>query len=174
MWSYPLQRRLGNVRFYLSGNRTMKEWENICCCSVANSLQPHELQHTRLLFHCLLELAQTHVHSVSEASQSSHSLLPSSPLALSLSQQEGLFQWIGSLHQVVKVLGIQLQHQSFQWIFGLTSFRVDWFDLLAVQRTLTSLLQHHRWRASILWCSAFFMVPLLHLYMTTGKNHSFD
>ena len=57
---------------------------------------------------------------------------------------------------------------------GLISFRVDWFDLLEVQEILRHLLQHHSWKASILWCSAFFMVQLSHLYMTTGKNHSFD
>ena len=53
---------------------------------------------------------------------------------------------------------------------GLTSFSNDWFDFLAVQGTLKSLLQHHRSKASILWCSAFFMVQLSHLYMTTGKT----
>ena len=52
---------------------------------------------------------------------------------------------------------------------GLTSFRIDWFDLLAVQGTLKSLLQHHSLKASILWCSAFFIVQLSHPYMTTGK-----
>ena len=57
---------------------------------------------------------------------------------------------------------------------GLISFRIDWFDLLAVQGTLKSLLQHHSSKASILWCSAFFMVQLSHLYITTEKNHSFD
>ena len=55
---------------------------------------------------------------------------------------------------------------------GLISFRIDWFDLLPVQGTLKSLLQHHSSKASILWCSAFFMVQLSHPYMTTGKNHS--
>ena len=53
---------------------------------------------------------------------------------------------------------------------GLISFRIDWFDLLAVQGTLKSLLQHHSSKASILWCSAFFMVQLSHPYMTTGKT----
>ena len=53
---------------------------------------------------------------------------------------------------------------------GLLSFRIDWFDLLAVPGTLKSLLQHHSSKASILWWSAFFMVPLLHQYMTTGKT----
>ena len=53
---------------------------------------------------------------------------------------------------------------------GLISFRVDWFDLLAVQQTFKSLLQHHNLKASILWCSVFFMVQLSHPYMTTGKT----
>ena len=53
---------------------------------------------------------------------------------------------------------------------GLISFRMDWFDLLAVQGTLRSLLQHHSSKASILWCSAFFLVQLSHPYMTTGKT----
>ena len=64
---------------------------------------------------------------------------------------------------------LQLQHQSFQGIFSIDFFRIDWFDL-AVQGTLKSLLQHHRPKASILWHSAFYMVQLLHSYMTTGKN----
>ena len=53
---------------------------------------------------------------------------------------------------------------------GLISFRMDWLDLLAVQGTLMSLLQHHSSKASILWCSAFFIVQLSHPYMTTGKT----
>ena len=53
---------------------------------------------------------------------------------------------------------------------GLVSFRMDWLDLLAVQGTLKSLLQHHSSKASILWCSAFFIVQLSHPYMTTGKT----
>ena len=57
---------------------------------------------------------------------------------------------------------------------GLISFRMDWFDLLAFQGTLTSLLQHHGSKASILQRSAFFIVQLSHPYMTTGRNHSFD
>ena len=57
---------------------------------------------------------------------------------------------------------------------GLISFRMDWLDLLAVQRTLKSLLQHHSSKASILRCSAFFTVRISHPYMTTGKKHSLD
>ena len=74
-----------------------------------------------------------------------------------------------SLHQVAKVLEFQLQHQSFQYS-GLISFRMDWLDHLAVQGTLKSLLQHHSSKASILQCSAFFIAPLSHLHMTTGKT----
>ena len=70
-----------------------------------------------LFYHCFLEFAQTNVHWISDAIQPSHPLLSPSPLALNLSQHQGLFQWISSLHQVAKVLEIQLQSQSFQWIF---------------------------------------------------------
>ena len=57
---------------------------------------------------------------------------------------------------------------------GLISFRIDWFDLLAVQGTLKSLLQHHNSKASMLWCSAFFMVQISHPYMTTGKTRALN
>ena len=65
---------------------------------------------------------------------------------------------------------LELQHQSFQWIFRTDFLRIDWFDLLAVQGILKSLLQHHSSKASILWCSAFFTVQLSHPYMTTRKT----
>ena len=74
----------------------------------------------------------------------------------------------GSSHHVAKWL--ELQHQSFSEYSGLVSFRIDLFGLFAVQGTLKSLLQHHSSKASILWCSAFFMVQLSHSYMTTGKT----
>ena len=63
----------------------------------------------------------------------------------------------------------QLQYQSFQWTAGLISFRMDWLDLLAVHGTLKSLLQHHSSKASILQCSAFFIVWLSYPYMTIGQ-----
>ena len=122
------------------------------------------------VLHQLPELAQTHVHQVNDVIQSSHPLSSPSPPALSLSQHQGLFQWVSSLHQNIMVLELQLQHQSFQWISGLISFRMDWLDLLAVQGTLKSLLQHHNSKASLLWCSAFFIVQRSHPYMTTGKT----
>jgi len=65
---------------------------------------------------------------------------------------------------------LEFQHQSIQWIFRIISLRIDWFDLLAVQGTVKSLLQHHSSKESILWHSAFFMVQLSQLYMTIGKT----
>ena len=67
--------------------------------------------------HQLPELTQTHVHRVGDAIQPSHPLSSPSPPAFNLSQRQGLFKWVSSLHQVVQVLAFQLQHQSFQWIF---------------------------------------------------------
>ena len=104
--------------------------------------------------HQLPELAQTHVHRVSDAIQPSHPLSSPSPPAFNLSQHQALFQWASSLHQVAKVLEFQLQCQSFQ-NSGLIFFRMDWLDLLAVQGTLKSLLLHHSSKASILWFSAY-------------------
>ena len=214
-----------------------------------------------LVLHHLPELAQTHVHWVSDAIQPSCPLLSPSPPAFYLSQHQSLLQWVCSLHQVAEVLELQLQHQSFQWIIsvqsfsrarlfaipwtaarqaslcitnswsllklmsiesvmpsnhiilccpllllpsifpqirvfsnesvlrirwpkfwsfsfstclsnefsGLISFRIGWFDLLSVQGTLKSLLQHHCSKASILQRLVFFIVQLSHPYMTTGE-----
>ena len=120
--------------------------------------------------HQLPKLAQSHVHWVSDAIQPLHSLSsPSSP-SFSLPQHQGLFQWVSSSHQVTKVLELQLQHHASNEYSGLISFRMDWFDLFAVQGSLKCLLQHHSSKASILRCSAFFMVQLSHPYMTTGKT----
>ena len=116
--------------------------------------------------HQLLELAQTHVHWVGDAIQPSHPLLSPSLLASNLSQNQDIFQWASFLLQVAKVL--QLQLQSFQWMFRVD--RIDWFDLLAVQGTLKSLLQHHNSKTSILQRSAFFIVQLSYPCMTTGKT----
>ena len=118
--------------------------------------------------HQLPESTQTHVHWVSDAVQPSHPLSSPSPSALNLSQHQGLFKWVNS--SLAKVLEFQLQHQSFSEHPGLISFRMDWLDLLAVQGTLESLLQHHSSKASVLRHSAFFTVQLSHPYMTTGKT----
>ena len=105
--------------------------------------------------HQLPELTQTRIHWVSDDIQPSHPLSSPSPPAFNPSQHQGVFKWASSSHQVAKILEFQLQHQSFQWHPGLISFRMDWLDLLAVQGTLKSLLQHHSSKASIIQCSAF-------------------
>ena len=122
--------------------------------------------------HCLPAFAQTHAYWAGDAAvQRSHPLSSPSPPAFSLSQQQSLFQWVGSSQQVSKVLELHLHDQSLQWIFRVDflNILIDWFDLLAVQESLKSLLQHHSLKASVLRGSAFFMVQLSHLYMTTGK-----
>ena len=123
--------------------------------------------------HQLLEFTQTHVHWVSDARQSSHPLLSPSPPAFNLSQHQGLFKWFSCSYQVAKVLEFQLQHQSFQWTPMTDRLRMNWLDLLAVQETLKSLLQHHGSKASILRCSAFFTVQLTSIH-DHWKNHSLD
>ena len=122
------------------------------------------------VLHHLSEFAQTHVHWVGNAIQPFHSLLSPSLSALNLSWNQDLFQWVCSSQQVDKILEPQLQHQSFQCLFRLISFLIDWFDLLAVQGTLKSLLQHHSSKALIFQCSAFIIVQLSHPHMTTGKT----
>ena len=85
---------------------------------IANSLQPHGLQHAIFpVLHHLPELAQIHVHWVGEVIQPSHPLSSPSPPAFNLAQHQCLFQLVSSLHQVAKGWEFQLQHQSFQWIF---------------------------------------------------------
>ena len=87
------------------------------CSVMSNSLWPYGLQHARLPCPSSTPRAcSNHVHWVSDATQPSYPLSSPSPSAFSLSHQ-GLFQWVGSSHQVAKVLELQLQHQSFQWIF---------------------------------------------------------
>ena len=90
--------------------------------------------------HQLPEFTQTHIHQAGDAIQPSHPLSPPSPPALNLSQHQGLFQWVSSSRQVASVLELQLQHQSFNRYSGLISFRIDSFDLHAVQGALKSLL----------------------------------
>ena len=123
--------------------------------------------------HQLPEIAQTHVHQVSDAIQPSHPLSFPSPPAFNLSQCQGLFQWVSSSPQVKYIVS---KYRSFSFsispsneVLPIPSFRIDWFHLLVVQRTLKGLLQHHYSKTSVLQLSAFFIVQLSHLYMTTGK-----
>ena len=110
--------------------------------------------------HQPLELAQIHVHRVSDAIQPSHPLLSPSPPAFNLSQHQGLFQEVSSSHQVAKVLEFSFSISPSNKHSGLIFFRIDWFDLFAVQGILKNFLQHHSSKASILQCLAFFMIQL--------------
>ena len=121
----------------------------------------------------LLESTQTHAHWVGDAIQPSYPLSSLSPSALSLSQDQGLFQWVSSSMRWPKYWSFSFSISPFNEHPGLISFRMDWLDLLAVQGTLKSLLQHHSSKASILWRLAFFIVQLTSIH-DYWKNHSFD
>ena len=146
---------------------------SFCCCSVTQSCptlcDPMDYSMPGFpVLHCLPELAQTHVHWVGDAIQPSHPLLPPSP-AFNLSQHQGLFQWVGSMHcgQSIgasassSVLPMNIQG----WCpLGLTG----WISL-QVQGTLNSLLQHQSLKALILLYGS--ALTSIHNYW---KNHSFD
>ena len=93
-----------------------------------------------------------------------------SPPALNLSQHQGLFQWSALRIRWPKYWSFSFNISPSNEHPGLISFRMDWLDLLAVQGTRKSFLHRHSSKASILWCSAFFIVQLSHPYMTTGKS----
>ena len=107
--------------------------QNFVCVYVqfSHSVNPDSLRHNDcsmpgyLVHHQLPELAQTHIHRVSDAIQPSHPLSSPSLPAFRLSHHQGLFQWGTSSHQVAKGLEFQLQHQSFQWVFR-TDFLYNW------------------------------------------------
>ena len=120
--------------------------------------------------HQLPEFTQTHVRWIGDTIQPSHLLSSLSPPALNLSQRQGLFTSESALCiRWPKYWSFSFNISPSNEHPGLICFRMDWLDLLAVQGTLKSLLQHHSSKASILQCSAFLIVQLSHLYMTTGK-----
>ena len=145
-----------------------------CCCHSGTKLCPtlrdpinYSIPGFPVLHH-LSEFSQVHVHWVGDAIQPSQPLLPSSPSAFNLSQHQGL-----SNESVLHIrwpkywsFSISLSNKS-SWLISL---KIDWFDLLAVQETLKSLLHYHSSKALILQCFAFFMVQLSHLYTATGKT----
>ena len=128
---------------------------------------PSQAQFLRKIWLChqLPEFTQTHVHRVSDAIQPSHPLLSPSPPPIP-----------PSIRVFSNESTLRMRWPEY-WSFSISpskehpglTFRMDWLDLLAVQGTLRSLLQHHSSKASVLWCSAFFLVQLSHPYMTTGK-----
>ena len=131
----------------------------LSCSVMSNSLWWIAARQASLSFPYLPELAQTHVHWVSDAIQPSHPLSSPSPPAFNLSQHQGLFQLVSSSHQVAKVLELQLQRQSLNEYSGLISVRIDWLDLLAVKGlsrvySSTMVQKHHFSIQPSLWSNS--------------------
>ena len=123
-----------------------------------------------LVHHQLLGLTQIHIQPIGDAIQPSH---PRCPLLLLSSIFPSI--WVFSNESGLcirwpKYWSFNLSISPSNEYSGLISIRIDWLDLFAVQETLKSLLQHHSSKASILWCSAFFIVQLWHPYMAPGKT----
>ena len=148
-----------SVQFSSVAQSYQTRWDPINCSTPGLPVHYH-----------LPESTQTHVHWVGDAIQPSHPLSTPSPPALNFPSIR-VFSKESALHSKWP------KHWSFSINIspsnehpGLISFRMDWVDLLAVQGTLKSLLQHHSSKASVFWHSAFFIVQLSHPYMTTGKT----
>ena len=120
--------------------------------------------------HQLPESTQTHTHQVRDAIQPSHLLSSPSPPSPNPSQHRGLSNESVLCIRWPKYWNFCFSISPSNEYSGLISFRIHLLDLLAVQGTLKSLLQHHSSKASILWCSTFFIVQLSYPYMTTGKT----
>ena len=120
--------------------------------------------------HHLPEFTQTHIHRVRDAIQPSHPLSSPSPPAPNPSQHQSFSNESTLCMRWPKYWSFSFSIILSKEIPGLISFRMDWLDLLAVQGTLKSLLQHHSSKASILRHSAFFTVQISHPHMTTGKT----
>ena len=137
---------------------------------MSDSLLPHESQHSRPPCPSPIPGVYPNVHWVGDAIQPSHPLSsrlllpPVSPSIRVFSNESALcIRW-------PKYWNFSFSISPSNKHPGLISFRMDWLDFFAVQGTLKSLLQHHSSKASILWCSAFFIIQLSHPYMTTGKT----
>ena len=137
---------------------------------MSDSLQPQGWQHARLSCPSIYPRVCSDSCPLSWWWCSTNSYFVTLFSCLNLSQHQGLLQWVLSLYQLGRVLELSFSNSPSNEYSGLISFRIDWFDHLADQGTLKSLLQHHSLKASVLWCSAFFVVQLSHPYMTTGKT----
>ena len=138
---------------------------------MSNSLRPHGLQHTRLPYPSPTPGAYP---NSSPSSRQCHPTISSSVVPFSSCLQSfpasGSFPMSQLFESGGQSTGVSASACLSSEYSGLIPFRMDWLDLLAVQGTLKSLLQHHSSKASILWCSAFFIVQLSHSYMATGKK----
>ena len=140
---------------------------NCCCCSCL-TLWPHGLQPDRPAYASpspKVYPSSCPLHQWCSPAISSSDALFSS--CLQCFQHQGLFQWVGCLPQMTS---FSFRISPSNEYSRLSSLKIDWFDLLAVQETFRSLLQHHSLKASILWHFAFFTVQLSQPYMTTGKT----
>ena len=124
--------------------------------------------------HQLLDLAQTHVHRVSDAIQPSHPLSSPSPPAFNLSQHQGHLQWVSSSHQVAKILKLQLQHQSFQWKFRI-DFLWDWLAWSPCSpRDSPRVFSNTTVQKHQLFSSRPSLWSISHIFNDYWKNYSFD
>ena len=138
-------------------------------CPTLCNLMNHSTSGLPVHYKCP-EYTQSHVHWVGDAIQPSHPLPSPSPLALNLSQHQGLFKWVSSHIRWPKYWSFSFNISPTNEHPGSISFKMDWLDFLAIQGTLKSLLQHHSSKALVLQHSVFFIVQLSHPYMTTGKT----
>ena len=143
-----------------------------CCYSVAKlclTLRPHGLQHARLLR--LSPRVCSPFMSIQSVMLFNHLILCRPLLLLpSIFPSIRVFSSELALHQVAKVLELQLQHQSFQWIFRIDFLQDGVVGSPCSPRDSQSLYHYHSSRASVLWCSDLFFIQISHLYMTTGKT----
>ena len=137
-----------------------------CCCSAIQSCHPHDPMDCSMpylfVLHYLLTFAEVHVHCIDDAIQPSHPLMPSFPCAVNLSQHHGLFQWVNSSYQIIKILKFQLQNQSFEWVFRINVAQ-DWlvWSLCCPRDSQeSSLAPQFEGISSLVFC--FFMVQLSH------------
>ena len=145
------------------------------CCSVAKPSPPLCDPWTAVsgFLHYHPEFAYTNIHWVSDTIQPSHPTSPSSPLALSFSYHQGLFQRVSSSHQGVKVLELQLQHQSFQWIFRV-DFPYDWLVWSCIPRDFQESSLALQFKSFNSLAFSFLYGPSLTSIQDYWKNHCFD
>ena len=124
--------------------------------------------------HQLLEFTQTHVHWVGDAIQPSHPLSSPSPPAFNLAQDQGLFKWVSSSHQVAKVLEFPLQHQSFQWIFGTDFFSDGLVESPCCPRDSQESSPTPQLKSISSLVLSFLYSPTLTSILNYWKNHSLD
>ena len=124
------------------------------------------------VLHHLSEFAQVHVHWISDVIQPSHPLSPISPSAFNLSQLQGLFQWVSCLHQVAKLLELQLQHQSFQRVFGVDPLRLT--GLILLSKGFSRVFSSTQFESIISLALSLLYCPALTFIPDYWEDHSLD